>query len=599
MAYLHLARRGAPRETASEALIGPRVTRWPNARGDARLACRDASRSLTKARGVDGTRRVFALDMMRGPSHEEHITQEAAAHVAGELLARSHGASLEEVITTTLYLERLRLRHADGTDRDQADRAFYARIADELRRGDGSTLEQLARAVIDHYAREIQGHFDPRAYVFATRALPVLLTALLHGIAPSRMLARLGHLQNVDDYVIVGGAIEPLVELARRGTVLVVPTHTSNLDSLVVGYAIYRMGLPPFTYGAGLNLFSNPVEGFFMRHLGAYTVDRGKSDPVYRQVLKEYATLSLERGQHGLFFPGGTRSRSGAIETRLKRGLLGTCLTAFRRALAAGDRHARFYVVPCTLTYPLVLEAASLIDDYLDEDGKARHLLAGDEYDRVDRWFDFVRGLSKLDAPIHVTIGAALDPLGNDVDERGESRDPRGRPVDPGRYFLADGVVVEDAARDASYTTLLASHVARAYRRDHVALPTSVVAFAVFEELRARSPCGELHRMLREASTARVALPMGTVCAAVARVTGELRALAARGEIGLGPEAAAWDADALVTSALRTFATYHPRPVLSRDGDCVVVGDAALLFYYRNRLDGYGLLGAPSLGVAR
>jgi glycerol-3-phosphate O-acyltransferase len=34
-----------------------------------------------------------------------------------------------------------------------------------------------------------------------------------------------------------------------------VPTHQSNLDSLLVGYVIYMMSLPPFAYGAGLNLF--------------------------------------------------------------------------------------------------------------------------------------------------------------------------------------------------------------------------------------------------------------------------------------------------------------------------------------------------------
>jgi hypothetical protein len=35
--------------------------------------------------------------------------------------------------------------------------------------------------------------------------------------------------------------------------------------------------------------------------------------------------------------------------------------------------------------------------------------------------------------------------------------------------------------------------------------------------------------------------------------------------------------------------------VLSARGEAVVVGDASLLYYYRNRLEGYGLLAAPSL----
>ena len=66
--------------------------------------------------------------------------------------------------------------------------------------------------------------------------------------------------------------MQALQHAERSGTVVLVPTHASNLDSLVLDYAIYRLGLPPFAYGAGLNLFSNPVLGFFLRHLGTFTV---------------------------------------------------------------------------------------------------------------------------------------------------------------------------------------------------------------------------------------------------------------------------------------------------------------------------------------
>jgi hypothetical protein len=35
--------------------------------------------------------------------------------------------------------------------------------------------------------------------------------------------------------------------------------------------------------------------------------------------------------------------------------------------------------------------------------------------------------------------------------------------------------------------------------------------------------------------------------------------------------------------------------VLARADGALVVGDASLLFFYRNRLEGLGLLGAPTL----
>ena len=39
--------------------------------------------------------------------------------------------------------------------------------------------------------------------------------------------------------------------LREKGTLIVVPTHVSNMDSIAVGYALWKMGMPPFLYGAG------------------------------------------------------------------------------------------------------------------------------------------------------------------------------------------------------------------------------------------------------------------------------------------------------------------------------------------------------------
>jgi glycerol-3-phosphate O-acyltransferase len=526
------------------------------------------------------------------------IARAAAANVASRWLERAPDlGALEEAIATSLYHEDRRLEQAGNADRDRADRSFYAGVAAELRQAHGRSREQLLLAMVERYAREIEGHFDGRVYAFATRALPVLLTAMLHGIAPWRMLSRLGHLGNIDDLIVLAGEVERLRQLAGRGTIVLAPSHCSNLDSLVVGYSIYRMGLPPFSYGAGLNLFSNPVEAFFMHHLGAYTIDRQKTDPLYREVLKEYAAVSLERGQHNLFFPGGTRSRSGALETRLKKGLLGASICAFRRALEAGRPEARFYVVPCTLTYPLVLEAETLIDDYLRTAREASMILPGDEYGLVQRWVSFLGGLMALDVQVQVVIGAPLDPMGDDVDEHGVSLDPRGRPLDPRRYLIADGALVADPERDAAYTSALAERIVQRYRRDNVVVPTSVVAFAAFEQLRARDGHGDLHRMLREASVSRVTIPYANLIATTDRVIGEVRSIAARGEIRLAPAVQTGCAESVLDRALRLFSTYHRVAVLSRDAGGISVRDSKLLFYYRNRLDGYGLLGAPELGV--
>lgn len=527
---------------------------------------------------------------------ESRVTSEVVGRIVERVrlaAAAPRGRPLEEVVNETLYRERERLKRAKG-ERAQADRAFYGRLQHELPRASSVHQQQLLQDVVGRYAGEISGHFDERVYAVSTRALPLALGGLLSSLSPRRVLEERQLVSNVDTQLVLEGDIAHLRRLHERGTLLMVPTHSSNLDSVLMGYAIYRMGLPPVTYGAGLNLFSNPLIGFFMRHLGAYTVDRLKTDPLYRDVLKEYATVTLENGQDNLFFPGGTRSRSGALERRLKKGLLGTGLTAFKNNLFHRKDKPRIFIVPVTISYPLVLEAATLIEDFLADSGKSRYIIVDDEFSQLRRWVSFMKGLLELDLRIHVRVGRGLDPFGNPVDDDGRSLDPRGRELDPARYLMARGEVVEDAVRDAEYTKELAAAIVRAFECENVVQPTNAVAFAFFDLLRRRERQPDLYRLLRTLGPD-VSVPQPDLERDLERLLAELHRLADAGRIRLAPVVAANDVREVLRSALGTFGTYHSTPVIERRGVRVHVGDAKLVYFYRNRLEGYGLLGAPDL----
>ena len=73
--------------------------------------------------------------------------------------------------------------------------------------------------------------------------------------------------------------------------------------------------------------------------------------PLYKRVLKEYATMTLELGYDNLFFPGGTRSRSGAIERYLKLGLAGVGVRSYVNNLRNGRASPNIYFVPVTLSF--------------------------------------------------------------------------------------------------------------------------------------------------------------------------------------------------------------------------------------------------------
>jgi glycerol-3-phosphate O-acyltransferase len=346
--------------------------------------------------------------------------------------------------------------------------------------------------------------------------------------------------------------------------------------------------LPPFAYGAGLNLFSNALTGFFMRNLGAFTVDRKKSDPLYLAAVKEYAAVLLEHGQHLLFFPGGTRSRSGALESELKLGFLSRVVAAFEERRQHEPNSPPLFVVPCTLSYPLVLEAATLIDGYLSAEGGPYFVDVRDEFERPGSWLDFLGGLAELDVQVHVRFGTPLDPIGNRVDATGVSRDSAGRALDPARYFQVDGAVLHDEARDSEYTKLLAQAVLSAYRRDSVVLPSSVLAAALFACLRRRHPRLDLFRLLR------VLGPHATVTLAelepqIDLVLQALDVAARRGELVLSPELARTGKRCVLEQGVATLCAYHREPVLRRHADTLEVMQPKLLLYYQNRLRDFDL----------
>ncbi len=166
------------------------------------------------------------------------------------------------------------------------------------------------------YVSEIVGEFDPQAFNLAKAILPQFFGRILSA-APGKWLKTFaGNVKTLHEKIPISGDIEKIRHLATKGTVVVVPTHFSNMDSIMVGWLLNELGLPAFTYGAGLNLFSIGILSYFMSRLGAYKVDRRKKNSVYLEMIKCYSTVALQRGAHSIFFPGGTRSRSGELEKK-------------------------------------------------------------------------------------------------------------------------------------------------------------------------------------------------------------------------------------------------------------------------------------------
>lgn len=491
-------------------------------------------------------------------------------------------SSCETALFDTIYAERRRLDDAVQDSETQEAQAFYSGLYRKTLREDKSGREALLREVTDRFAEEVLGDFDPRVYAMTVKMVPPALGMLLNSLSPLRLLHSIGGSASITDQLLVSGDVEGLRRVTKMGTVVLVPTHISNLDSILIGYGLHALNLPAFTYGAGLNLFSNKLLGFFMRNLGAYKVDRKKSAKLYKEVLKTYAGCTMEMGYHNLFFPGGTRSRSGEVESKLKMGLLGMAQNSYIHNLKK-NTGKDIFVVPCTLNYQLVLEAETLIDDYLKAKGKNRFIIDDDEFSRPKRILDFVKGLFSLHSRIHWVIGEPMDVFGNRLDMKGRSLDQRGRIVDRRRYVMSGDEVTFDPLRDAEYTRELAQEITGSYARNTVLSSTNLVSYVVFQKILKENPQMDLYRLLRTGGKNKD-LSLCQVYEDLERVLARLQDLEARGLLLLDDTLHCKDPIFIMSEALGHFSIYHTKVPLVRRGDRLILENRRLLYYYQNRL---------------
>ncbi len=451
-------------------------------------------------------------------------------------------AQLAQLVQGSVDAERERLTKEPLSVRTLVDRAFWLGIQMRTSLGGEAAADDALWAVISHYAEEICGDFDPIAYEIALRILPPALRVLLSPSSVTEIPARASG--DKAERIVLHGETQTVRALHAACSLVFAPTHHSNLDSIVLGLALHQLDIPPVIYGAGINLLSNPIMGLFMHNFGAYTVDRQKTDRIYRDTLKEYVVVTLEEGYHHLFYPGGTRSRSGALETKLKLGLLGASAEAQKNLLDRGASR-RVLVVPVTLSYELVPEAESL---------------ASSSEERRARLAEFAQRLLSMDSRIHVVFGAPLTVAGAAYDEAAPSETWR---------VLHDQLTSDP--RDA--TQQLGEAIGGQYLRDNLVLPTHAAAFA----LRAALTDGE-------SAAARDAVER-SLDALLARLHG----LAERGHLRLPESLSHADARAVLLQADTVFASYHRRRALVVEAATVHSEDPQLLAFYANRLTGYHL----------
>lgn len=539
-------------------------------------------------------------DMEDWPIYKLHADRkkfvEEIDEFANSKLQILYKKSLPDIVAKTAYLERIRMKEDPWKVDPPNDKLFWRRISkkafslpptaseEEVQ----SNAQSLLKTIIHRYSEEIVGTFKIGTFKFARRFLTVFFNRLLNTAAGRNMRRIYGTKHKIYERLLTVGEIEKLRKLMTKGTVVIVPTHSSNLDSILIGYAIDEiLGLPAFSYGAGLNLYNTGYTAYFMNRLGAYRVDRRKKNSIYLETLKCMSSLAIQHGTNTIFFPGGTRSRSGALEDKLKMGLLGTAMEAQRMAYQKGEQ-TKVFIVPLILSYHVVLEGKFLIEQHLSRVGREQYVRSKDDFYSFRKLMKFGWNFFSQPSEITLSFGKPMDVLGNFVDEEGVSYDRFGKVVNLEEYFMSNGQITTNTQREMEYTTILANRIVERYHKENIVLSSHVAAFIAFKVLQKTYPQMDLFGLLRLPPEEYV-FPKETVLNAIAQFQQILKEQEKLGKLKLSKQLNL-SPDELLENGMRNFGTYHVnKPLVFDKKGRLISQDFKLLYFYHNRLVNYNL----------
>lgn len=512
-------------------------------------------------------------------------------------ITKNRNALIEE-IELTLFKEKLRIKQNPWKVDPEDEHVYWEEIKTKLVNisGNGENknkdkqIQEIVDSIIRRYAYEIAGHFKPSSYRLARTFITFGFARLLNASRVKGFRSLWSKEFTLQDKINIVGETDHIRSLAQKGTIVMVPTHFSNLDSILIGWVIHTLGMPPFVYGAGLNLFNIELFAYFMNSLGAYKVDRRKKNLLYLETLKTYSSQAIKKGCHSLFFPGGTRSRSGKIDDRLKLGLLGTAMEAQRLNFQESptEENNKVFIVPVVINYHFVLEAPSLINEYLALKGQERYYVENDEFSNSYKILAFLIKFFTKGSDISVSIGRGMDILGNYVDDDGKSIDKQGRVINTMDYFTSEGTITKDKQRDEEYTRMLCKAIVKEYYKINRIFSSHLVAFTAFQILKKRHEKLDLFNFLRLPEEEQI-IQYDEFRTVFQRVRNGAIKLQEEDRVKVAPHIFD-DVDKVIEHGLLNVGMYHVRrPVVkNRKGD-IITEDLNTLYYYHNRMNGYDL----------
>lgn len=311
-----------------------------------------------------GTRGGNLVDALFGPSEWPGSLRSTAQFLANwrhaalragepvdlaEFLAREGPGADDEVLVRRLTYALLRRLERErrailGPARKPADRLREVMIrSPKLQKviadlaGEGAKERAVITARAMAMLEELQAELDMNA-----------VAALDQVVAQAA--ARMFSAVEVDE-----PGVERLRECARHGTLILLPSHKSHMDYVVLAWILYRRRMPLPLVAAGDNLNFFPV-GPLLRRGGGFFIRRSfGGDRLYAAVVDAYVRRTLRDGSPLEFFLEGGRSRTGKLLPP-KLGLLSIVVDA---ALGVPTRTTWF--CPVSIGYERFVEEKAFV----------------------------------------------------------------------------------------------------------------------------------------------------------------------------------------------------------------------------------------------
>ncbi len=363
--------------TPIDAVLGPRE--WPG-------KIRTVAQFLANYRNVT---------MRSGEPLDVRAFLESEGNVADPILVRR----MTYVLLRRLERER---RGVLGPARKPADRLReevlrspkLQKIVTDLA-GEGEGERRVLTAKADGMLREMEAQPDTNTVAFLDATYDRTVARMYDGLEVDRE------------------GLERVRAASKNGTLVLLPSHKSHLDYIVLTKLLYQnhMQLPLIAAGDNLNFF--PMGGV-LRRAGAFFIRRSfRGDRLYGAVVDAYIRRLLKDGWTLEFFLEGGRSRTGKLLPP-KLGLLSIVVDA-----ALGVIGQPIHFVPVSVGYERVVEEKSYVDE-LSGGEKSKEDMAGllgsakfiaQRYGRISVQFGELLTLDKVLSEIDPSGKAKLEAL--------------------------------------------------------------------------------------------------------------------------------------------------------------------------------------------